>query len=42
MPERRSVRASVDEQVLRRYPDYMAVVVRADGVANGPSDTRSE
>lgn len=36
MPERRPVRASVDEQVLRRYPDYMAVVVALTGWPTDP------
>jgi DNA/RNA-binding domain of Phe-tRNA-synthetase-like protein len=40
MHERRALRISVDERVLERHTDYVAVVVRADGLTNGPPDAR--
>jgi DNA/RNA-binding domain of Phe-tRNA-synthetase-like protein len=33
--------ASVDPRIFERHPDYVAVVVAADGLANGPSDAES-
>ena len=34
--------ACVDPRVFGRHPDYVAVVVAADGLANGPSDPESD
>lgn len=37
-----AVSARVDPDVWRRQPDYVALIVVADDVANGPSDAESD
>jgi len=37
-----SIAARVDAAVFERHPDYVAVIVTALGVVNGPSDARSD
>ena len=36
------IEAAVDPRVFERHPDYVAVVVAADGLTNGPSDPESD
>jgi DNA/RNA-binding domain of Phe-tRNA-synthetase-like protein len=36
------IEAAVDPRVFERHPDYVAVVVAADGLANGPTDAESD
>lgn len=42
MPEHSALVARVDELIFERHPDYIALLVTATGLTNGPSDGHSE